>query len=122
MTFSPTSASVTVATTNADLFTVTVANSSGVVISDPLERCGLRYRLQRRRRDADDPGTNAVTGQDTVSYTAGATATTCVLTVTEADADASGSVDVTQTAVATSVTVSAVPSWLPPEARPTSRC
>jgi hypothetical protein len=108
VTFSPTSASVTVGSTNPALFTVTVANSSGGVASDPLSVAVSGTGCTGSTASLTSLSASA-TGTDTVNYTAGATATTCVVTVTEADADVSGSVDVTQTAVATSMTVTAAP-------------
>jgi hypothetical protein len=108
VTFSPTSASKTVGSVNANLFTVTVANSGGAIVGDPLEVAVSGTGCSDAVATVTTP--TAAGGTATVSYTAGATATTCIVTVTEAEAAQSGSAVVTQTAVATSVAVTAVPA------------
>jgi hypothetical protein len=115
LTFSPTSASVTESTANANLFEVTVANSSGGIANDPLEAtvtgtgCPTAASAVSFAPAATNPGPSPAIGTDEISYLAGSTATTCVVTVTEAAAGSTGSVTVTQAAAATKVTVTAVP-------------
>jgi hypothetical protein len=120
VTFSPTSASVNVSSgATAGLFGVTVANSSGAVVGDPLEvaitgtGCSDASATVTTSTTLTTTVTSA-TGTAVVNYTAGATATTCVVTVTEADGAQSGSAVVTQTTVANKVTVTAVPSAVAP--------
>jgi hypothetical protein len=106
--FSPAAASVAVSTTNANLFTVTVGNP-GAVVSDPLSIAVTGANCSDASAVLTSPVTNA-SGQDTVTYTAGATAAAaCTVTVKEADAGVSNFAVVTQTTPAVSVAVSASP-------------
>jgi hypothetical protein len=105
--FSPALASVAVSTTNTNLFTVTVANP-GAVVSDPLSVAVTPAACSDATAVLTSPATNA-SGQDTVTYKAGAGLVACTVTVKEADAGASGTAVVTQTTPATSVAVSASP-------------
>ena len=116
VTFSPAAtASVAVSTTNTNLFTVTVGNP-GALVSDPLSIAVSLAATSPAGTTCSDatavltsPVTNA-SGQDTVTYTAGASATAqCTVTVKEADAGVSASAVVTQTTPVTSVAVSASP-------------
>jgi hypothetical protein len=105
--FSPALASVAVSTTNTNLFTVTVANP-GAVVSDPLSIAVTPAACSDATAVLTSPATNA-SGQDTVTYKAGAGLVACTVTVKEADAGVSGTAVVTQTTPATSVAVSASP-------------
>jgi hypothetical protein len=105
--FSPALASVAVSTTNTNLFTVTVANP-GAVVSDPLSIAVTPAACSDATAVLTSPVTNA-SGQDTVTYTAGAGLVACTVTVKEADAGVSGTAVVTQTTPVTSVTVLASP-------------
>ncbi len=113
VTFSPLLASVAVSTTNTNLFTVTVGNP-GAVVSDPLSVAvtGTGSDCSGATAVLTSPATNA-SGQDTVTYTAGATATPvltpCIVTVKEADGGSSQFADVAQTNPVTSVAVSVSP-------------
>ncbi len=105
--FSPALASVAVSTTNTNLFTVTVGNP-GAVVSDPLSIAVTPAACSDATAVLTSPVTNA-SGQDTVTYKAGAGLVACTVTVKEADAGVSGTAVVTQTTPATSVAVSASP-------------
>ena len=107
VTFSPALASVAVSTTNTNLFTVTVGNP-GAVVSDPLSIAVTPAACSDATAVLTSPVTNA-SGQDTVTYKAGAGLVACTVTVKEADAGVSGTAVVTQTTPATSVAVSASP-------------
>ncbi len=107
VTFSPALASVAVSTTNTNLFTVTVANP-GAVVSDPLSVAVTGAGCSDATAVLTSPATNA-SGQDTVTYKAGAGLVACTVTVKEADAGSSGSAVVTQTRPVTSVAVSVSP-------------
>jgi hypothetical protein len=96
-----------VSTTNTNLFTVTVANP-GAVVSDPLSIAVTPAACSDATAVLTSPATNA-SGQDTVTYKAGAGLVACTVTVKEADAGVSGTAVVTQTTPATSVAVSASP-------------
>ena len=95
-------------TTNTNLFTVTVGNP-GAVVSDPLSIAVTGAACSDATAVLTSPATNA-SGQDTVTYTAGATVpAACTVTVNEADAGSSGAAVVTQTTPVTSVAVLASP-------------
>jgi hypothetical protein len=107
VTFTPAAASVAVSTTNTNLFTVTVGNP-GAVVSDPLSIAVTGAGCSDATAVLTSPATNA-SGQDTVTYKAGAGLVACTVTVKEADAGSSGTAVVTQITPATSVAVSASP-------------
>jgi hypothetical protein len=109
--FSPALASVAVSTTNTNLFTVTVGNP-GAVVSDPLTVAVTGASCSDATAVLTSPATNA-SGQDTITYEAGATVTPvltpCIVTVKEADAGVSSTAAVAQTNPVTSVAVSVSP-------------